>query len=459
MHASLAAVVARNTTTIEFEFTQPQLDFYKYPARFKVLAKGRRWGATISATKYIIKQMLTHMSDKEPYLVLWVDVIYSNISRYYSRYFAPILGGLAPGQWSWKDQQKQLTIGSSVLDLRSADRRESLEGFAYNLIFLNEAGLILQDRDLWSISIAPMALDHNADCIFAGTPKGIIDKHDQKREALFFELYKKGLETQQSLWKSFNYSTFDNPFMSNEQVQEMANEIPPMIQQQEIYGKFINVAEEPVFYEAWFPIIDRLPDAGIVYKIISMDTAFKAKEESDYSCALVIYQTPTHYIIVDCLNEKYEFPELQKATQALYDRYHVDVVLVEDRASGQSLIQSLKAETTIPVHAISPDKDKFTRAVASTPVCQAGKVQLLKGSWNKSFLLQMTNFPCGHDDIVDSWSQAAAYLRDWRGNNQVFRTYKLKDKVIPGINRMPITDRMAGFSSPLHLQDTMRGYR
>jgi predicted phage terminase large subunit-like protein len=350
--------------------------------------------------------------------------------------------------------------------MRSADRRESLEGFSYDLIFLNEAGLILQDRELWTITIAPMALDRNADCIFAGTPKGILDKHDFKREALFYELYKKGMEPNQTQWKSFQYSTYDNPLMTRDQVEEMCAEIPPIIQKQEIFGEFINVSTEPLFYEAWFPILDSLPEAGIVYKVLSLDTAFKTREESDYSCAIVVYQTASHYIVVDCINEKYEFPELLEATQALYDKYRTDVVLVEDRASGQSLIQSLKNNTTIPVHAISPDKDKYTRAAATTPTCAAGKIKLLKGPWNKMFLLQMCNFPCGNDDIVDSFSQLVNHLRDWRGNSKPFQTFKLVDKVIggpsmvAGHSRIPLQDKLAGFNSPLHLRDQMvKGYR
>ena len=43
-----------------------------------------------------------------------------------------------------------------------------------------------------------------------------------------------------------------------------------------------------------------------------------------------------------------------------------NIVLVEDRASGQSLLQELGRETALPLKAIKPDKDKVTRANAVT---------------------------------------------------------------------------------------------
>ena len=449
------------TVPLKFNWTRGQYNFYRHPAKYKILVKGRRWGATLSAAMFIVQKMVKNMYRKDGYYVLWIDVLYFNISSYYMKYFAPLIGnlGLPPEAFEWREQKKQLRIGSSILDMRSADRKESLEGFGYNLVFFNEAGWILRDRELWTMTVAPMTLERHADVIFSGTPKGIIDPKDPKRDCLFFELYKKG-KGDDPHWKSFHFTTYDNPYITETDIELMKESIPAVIHRQEIYGEFLNISSEPIFYEKWFPIISRLPDAGIVYKVMSLDTAFKTKKESDYSCCLVIYQTPTHYIIVDMINEKYEFPELLEATQTMWNKYKTDVVLIEDKASGQSLIQSLKTNTTIPIHGINPDTDKYTRACASTFLCQAGKIQLLEGYWNKEFLLQLLNFPCGSDDIVDAFSQAMNHLRDWKGSGNSFLNYKIKENHVPGMApRMPIKERLLGFSTPLYLQDTMRGYR
>ena len=93
------------------------------------------------------------------------------------------------------------------------------------------------------------------------------------------------------------------------------------------------------------------------------------------------------------------------------------VRLVEDKASGQSLIQELKRDTRLPVRAIKADTDKISRTYAITPTCEAGRVHLPeRAPWLNDFLDELMMFPGGpHDDQVDSMTQALAYLQGRRG--------------------------------------------
>jgi predicted phage terminase large subunit-like protein len=70
------------------------------------------------------------------------------------------------------------------------------------------------------------------------------------------------------------------------------------------------------------------------------------------------------------------------------------VILVEDRASGQSLIQELRHESLLPIIAVKSDTDKRTRAEAITPLIEAGKVFLPESaSWRNDYLDEMAAFP------------------------------------------------------------------
>jgi predicted phage terminase large subunit-like protein len=53
------------------------------------------------------------------------------------------------------------------------------------------------------------------------------------------------------------------------------------------------------------------------------------------------------------------------------------VVLIEDKASGQSLIQELKRDTRLPILSIKVDSDKVSRAYAVTPSIETGRVFLV----------------------------------------------------------------------------------
>lgn len=73
------------------------------------------------------------------------------------------------------------------------------------------------------------------------------------------------------------------------------------------------------------------------------------------------------------------FPDLKRAAIQQYDNHKPHVVLVEDKASGQSLVQELKRDTKIPIIPINADKDKVARANAITPLCESGRVYLPEG--------------------------------------------------------------------------------
>ena len=109
--------------------------------------------------------------------------------------------------WNYNRNKSELKIQvdnkgtTSVLDLRSADRPENLEGFGYHLIIINEAGIVLKNRNLWQESILPMTLDYKAEVIIGGTPKGKKTKNTEKH--LFFELFEKGLSDTTGRYKSY----------------------------------------------------------------------------------------------------------------------------------------------------------------------------------------------------------------------------------------------------------------
>jgi len=88
-------------------------------------------------------------------------------------------------------------------------------------------------------------------------------------------------------------------------------------------------------------------------------------------------------------------------------------ILVEDQASGQSLIQELKYQAALPIIAVMVDRDKLARAEAVTPIIEAGKVFLPESApWLNDYIDELAAFPTGvHDDAVDSTTQALNYLR------------------------------------------------
>jgi predicted phage terminase large subunit-like protein len=162
--------------------------------------------------------------------------------------------------------------------------------------------------------------------------------------------------------------------------------------------------------------------------VISWDTAFKESEIHDPSACTVWGIAKNGYYLISCFTGRYDYPRLKKAAVRIWNQISsYDVpgnvpVLIEDRGSGQSLIQDLRRSTKMPVIPIQAEINKQFRLESVTDLIEGGKVFLPSNAvWLSDFELQLCQFPYGaHDDIVDSTSQ---FLR-WAGKVKKFQRRK-----------------------------------
>ena len=151
-------------------------------------------------------------------------------------------------------------------------------------------------------------------------------------------------------------------------------------------------------------------------QLISVDAAFKGEENSDFVAITVWGKAGSDYYLLDCLNRRLDFPGTLQAIRAMARLYpEARAVLIEDKANGSAVIQTLQRELyCIPVN---PRGGKVARVNAVAPAIEAGHVFLpQKSPWVEEFVDQWTAFPNGrHDDMVDSASQALSYLQTANG--------------------------------------------
>lgn len=157
---------------------------------------------------------------------------------------------------------------------------------------------------------------------------------------------------------------------------------------------------------------------------LSFDTAIKAGVNNDPTLCSVWGEYKNNYYLIDVFRKWLEYPELKKESLCLIEKWKPNCVLIEDKASGQILIQDLKKESKVNVISIKPIKDKITRFASVTPMFESGKVFLRKNdNWLFDYEYEIISFPNSrHDDQVDSTSQ----FLNWINNrNFVFKSARL----------------------------------
>lgn len=159
-------------------------------------------------------------------------------------------------------------------------------------------------------------------------------------------------------------------------------------------------------------------------RVISLDTAVKAKEGSDYTACVVSDLTLDNRMAVrEVWEERLEFPDLPDAILETATKWNLDGklwrVIVEDKGSGSSALQTLWASApewlaTILVPYL-PKLDKLGRGKQAAVWGKRGCVLLPHPSelvpWLPGFERQLFAFPdVAHDDEVDAFSQKVLYL-------------------------------------------------
>lgn len=162
------------------------------------------------------------------------------------------------------------------------------------------------------------------------------------------------------------------------------------------------------------------------YIIVSADTAFSTNETADYSAYTIwgafqkvikdfegneLKEEST--ILLGAAKGHWDFATLCEKIKSVCNERGVDFLIIEDRASGQSLIQEMR-KLNLPVVPYRPEKDKRTRLNACTPYFKGKRVYVPKNKlWAEEVMEEVCTFPMApNDDYTDTVSQAIMWLRD-----------------------------------------------
>lgn len=197
-------------------------------------------------------------------------------------------------------------------------------------------------------------------------------------------------------------------------------------------GDCITSNEGAVYHLDWMRRYHQLPVPPARTMVVhSWDTAYKADQHNDPSCCTIWHVAGGNYYLSDCIVRRFEYPDLRKQAFMLAERDRPDAILIEDKASGQSLIQEFQQHGTYPVIAIEPEGDKETRARVTSAIVEAGRLHLpVQASWLGAYERELMLFPQPkgskvHDDQVDSTSQFLRWMNQFRGESYADTLRKL----------------------------------
>ena len=159
----------------------------------------------------------------------------------------------------------------------------------------------------------------------------------------------------------------------------------------------------------------------MVYVLQSWDTAYEDTKTSSYSACTtwgVFTRGGRHHImLLNRFRDRLPYPELRRIAQEKYHDDKPDAVIIEKKASGQSLIQDMR-QANIPVITYTPDRSKIARAHVASVMFEQGAIWYPDRKWAEEVIEMCAVFPAGDGaDVVDTVTQAIIRLRTmWYGS-------------------------------------------
>lgn len=298
-----------------------QYHILRHPARFKVVASGRRFGKTELGKMLLLKALKGR--DKQ---LWWIAPTYgmaAQVWRDLSLLLEPIQVSLSAAQ-----RRIELRNGAQIT-VKSAHNPDRLRGAGLDYVVLDEAAFL--PASLWPEVVRPMLMDRKGGAAFLSSPYG----HNH-----FWELYKLGVDPAETEWESFCYSSYANPRIDRREIDTIRRNTPERVFQTEYLAEFVDELGA-VFRNLDAAVTarpDALPDPSRRV-IIGVDWG----RDVDFTAAAVFDAGTLTLLALDRFNGL-SWSAARARIAALSRRWHASAVWAESNSIGQPNIEALQAE-------------------------------------------------------------------------------------------------------------------
>jgi hypothetical protein len=216
---------------MEVHLSKWQSDVWDDTHRFRVVCAGRRSGKSVLSQLQVIawanenvgKYWIVAPTYKQAKQIHW-----EGIQHY------------VPQKLIEKKNEVDLSVtlnNGSVIELKGAENPDTLRGVKIRGMVIDEIASIRNWNWLWKEVLAATLIDYEAPVLFISTPKGY--NH-------FYELFQIG--QQQGNYKSWRFTSYDNPYIKKEEIDEWKKQLTEDTFAQEYmadFRKHTGIAHKP----------------------------------------------------------------------------------------------------------------------------------------------------------------------------------------------------------------------
>ena len=391
-------------TDLNVQLLPWQQEVFSDSTRFKIVAAGRRTGKSrLAAWLLIINALQTekgHVFYVAPTQGQARDIMWSTLLEL----------GHGVIKSSHINNLQITLINGAIISLKGGDRPETMRGVSLKFLVLDEYADI--KPAVWEQILRPALADQKGHALFIGTPMG--RNH-------FYELYKYAELEDDSTYKAWHFTSYDNPLLDPEEIDVAKKSMSSYAFRQEFMASFEATGSE-MFKEEWVSFSDEEPDVGDYYIAVDLagfedvNAISQGKSKRLDSTAIAVVKVNENgWWVADIIHGRWD---LNKTANKIFDavaKYDPIAVGIEKGIAKQAVMSPLmdlqkRRQKFFRVEELTHGNKKKTDRIvwALQGRFENGYVDLKKGDWNNEFMDQLFQFPnpLVHDDLID----ALAYI-------------------------------------------------
>ena len=192
-------------------------------ARFPILVCGRRWGKSYFSLMWLLKKPLAANERR------WI--VFPTYRQAKMVSWSILKGIFAGKQATINETELSITLDNGAkIELKGADKPDSLRGVSTTMVVMDEYAFMKEN--VWGEIIQPTLAESQGRALFVGTPSGL--NH-------FYDLFVKG-QSNDSDYKSWQFTTLDGGFISEEEVGNAKKNLDKRTFEQEYLASFLTAA-------------------------------------------------------------------------------------------------------------------------------------------------------------------------------------------------------------------------
>ena len=398
---------------LDFNLHNRQMEVFKSPARFKVVAAGRRAGKSfLSAVTLLIEALKEENRFGVP--LKGKEVWYVAPTYQQAR---DIIWGLLKDlgepviQQVHENTSTMTLINGRTIKLKGSDRPDTLRGVSLAYVVLDEYAFM--KPEVWDMIIGPALADSRGDALFIGTPAG--KNH-------FYDLWAESASDLDEDWESFHFNSLDNPLISPEELERARNRMSVEAFRQEFEASF-EASGGGSFKPSDVQYASKTPAPGTVYMCVdpagfsSTDSLAKSSAKRLDECAIAVVEVSTAgWFIHEIIHGRWGVRETSLQIIRAAQKYRPAALGIESGSLKNAIMPYLEDQmrrlnvypNVVDLrHGGQKKTERITWALQGR--FQNGRVWLKEDQeWNKKLVDQLMDFPSplAHDDLID----ALAYI-------------------------------------------------